>query len=126
MNPQWPVPGALVVLGYSAGLCCLVFGLWMVWGGRVAPGETRPEPGAGGANAWRDRLTEPTRLTLGICGLFVGYHLVSYVSPPAWLGLRVPPERWWLLVGGVVLAIGGTLGTDKLVEKVHDADDAEQ
>jgi hypothetical protein len=80
----------------------------------------------GGANAWRDRLTEATRLTLGLCGLFVGYHLVSYVSPSTWLGLRVPPERWWLLAGGVALAILGTFGTDKVVEKVHRESDAER
>jgi len=117
----WPVPGVLVVLGYSAGLCCLVFGLWMVWGGRATPGES-PDASPGGPAAWRDRLTEATRLTLGLCGLFVGYHLASYVSPPTWLGLRVPPERWWLLAGGVALAILGTLGTDWVVDRVQRPD----
>lgn len=121
MTVAWPVPGFLVVLGYSAALCCTVFGLWMVWGGRVAPGDAR-DTTIGGPNAWRDRLTEATRLTLGLCGLFLGYHLASYVSPPHWLGLRVPPERWWLLVGGLALAICGTLGTDWVVDKVQRPD----
>ncbi len=123
MNVLWPVPGFVVVLGYSAALCFVVFGLWMVWGGRAEPGQTRKPSPMGGPNAWRDRFTEASRLTLGLCGLFVGYHLASYVSPSHWLGLRVPPERWWVLVAGVAIAVLGTLGTDRLVEKVHGQDD---
>lgn len=124
--------GALV----APGLALLVGGVWMVWGKRAArtestgqaaaataagASEARPDGWAGAwvrARAWRDGLTQPTRLVLGLCAILVGYHVLAYVLPGHWLPLRVPVERWWWLGVGVVLAVGATLGLDKMEKRL--------
>lgn len=61
-----------------------------------------------------DGLTSPTRLVMGLSLALVGYHLLAWTLPAHWFPLRVPPELWPLLLGGVAVAIAGTLTVDAL------------
>ena len=45
--------------------------------------------------------------------MVLGYHAASWASPDHWLPFRVPLERWYLVVGGVMqgvtaLSVNGT------------------
>ena len=53
----------------------------------------------------------PTRLTVGMTCLFVGYHAVVWSVPAGWSALAVPLDRWWIVVGiGVLALLGAVLG----------------
>lgn len=121
------------VVGYGgAAILGSVF-IWMLWGGRLAV-EQRQDPaakdsGTSGespgswlerARAWREALSIPTRLVLGLCAGFAAYHAAAYVSPSHWFGLMVPRHLWWALVLGLVAAVGLTLGTDRVVRRAID------
>lgn len=60
------------------------------------------------------RLTPPTRMTLGLVLVVVGYHMAAWVLPASWAPLRVPPERWWIVAGGGVVALFGAALADRL------------
>ncbi len=92
------------VLGITAGVMLGAAGLWMLRGGKRVIAE---DGGAGGG------LSAPTRMTLGVVFLLVGYHCVMWVVPS--LSFGVPIERWWIVAAGAVLAVVGALAVD-LVE----------
>lgn len=94
----------------AAGLVVVLVGVWMLWW----PKREAADGGSRWARvmAWRATRTEATRLVLGLCAVLVGYHMAAYALPSAWLPLRVPIERWWLLAGGVVVAIAASLRMD--------------
>lgn len=92
-------------LGVVAGGGLGVLGLWMLRGAkRVLTEAGEADPGG---------LSGPTRLTLGIVCILVGYHCAMWVVPALTFG--VPLERWWLVVVGAVLAVVGAFAVD-LVE----------
>ena len=64
------------------------------------------------------RQVNPTRLTLGLCGLIIGYHVMAWSMPDGWLALRVPVTRWWAVVLVAALALGGSLLADRLDGRV--------
>lgn len=64
------------------------------------------------------RRVSPTRLTAGVCGLILGYHIAAWSMPPDWLTLRVPFSRWWVVAVVVVTAMGGSLLADRLERRV--------
>lgn len=82
-----------------------IFGAWLVWGGR----GTQPSP----TGLWHARLTSISRTVLGLCIMLLGYHAASWASPGHWLPFRVPPERWYLVVGGAMVAIVASLWADR-------------
>lgn len=95
------------VLGITAGVVLGAIGLWMLRGGkRVIAADGEAVDGGGG-------LSGPTRLTIGIACLLVGYHCVMWVVPA--LSFGVPLERWWMVAAGAALAVVGALAVD-LVE----------
>ncbi len=75
----------------------------MVLARRVEPGQPcdPPLPLVGA-------VRRSTILTLSMCVLVLGYHIAAWAIPH-WLALHVPAHRWWMLVGGVVLAAAGSV-----------------
>ena len=114
MNPTLgPATGPLADVGSAHPLAlpaCIVggvifiFGAWLVWGGQRTP-PTATDP-------WHARLSRISRAVLGLCVMLLGYHAASWASPDHWLPFRVPLEHWYLLIGGVVVAVGGSLLAD--------------
>lgn len=110
-----PGPGGVVAdpgggLFLSVAACVLggvlmALGAWLVWGGR----GKAPLPHGGRLG----RLSLATRTVLGLSAMLLGYHAASWASPGHWLPFRVPVERWYVLVGGVVAAAGLSLLTDR-------------
>ena len=56
----------------------------------------------------------PTRTVLGLCAALLGYHLAAWAGPEVVFSYRVPPERWWILVGAIVVAVLGSLAADRM------------
>lgn len=67
----------------------------------------------------RSQLTPPSRMVSGLCMILLAYHAAAYISPDHWFGLKVPLERWYILLGGIFLALGGTLAIDRFEDKTH-------
>jgi hypothetical protein len=95
------LPAWMLVAGMAAGCAVLLAGLWLIRRGRGA------------------MHTPPTRLTVGVCMLLSGYHLLTWSAPFGATMLRIPPERWWVLVGIVVLSLAGA-GVGELIEHRQD------
>lgn len=57
----------------------------------------------------------PTRYVIGLAALFAGYHLAAWGLPPAWLPLRVPIDRAWI----VALVAGGTVACSIAIDLVE-------
>lgn len=123
--PPDPTPASHwtpVLLVAPLVLLLAAFGLWMVWGGRLAPVGRDPDASPWRAVRWRDRLTEASRLSIGLASLFVAYHALSYALPHGWLPFRIPPEKWYILAIGVVLLVGGSLAVDRVLASDAPAD----
>jgi hypothetical protein len=95
------------VMGITGGVVLGAAGLWMLRGGKRVISEDGAGVDGGGG------LSGPTRLTLGIVCLIVGYHCVMWVVPALTFG--VPLDRWWMVAVGAVLAVVGAVAVD-LVE----------
>ena len=100
------------IIGASAGGAIGIAGLWVLRGGkrviRDAASATEGDPRA----VADEGLSGPTRLTLGVAALIVGYHLVCWSVPAVTFG--VPRDLWWAVAGGAVLAIAGAFAVDAL------------
>jgi hypothetical protein len=96
--------GTWQILGVSAGGALALVSLWLLRGAKRA------------IRASDDGLVEglsgPTRLTLGVTGLLVGYHLAMW-SVPA-LSFGVPLHLWWVVALGGGLAVAGAVAVDLL------------
>ncbi len=98
-------------------------GLWMIRSRAHEPERATEIPKVGNLDtrggyakdrAWVAGLTVATRYAIGLSAIALGYHLVAWASPPAWFPVSVPIERWWLVVVGVGLTIGGALFGDRI------------
>lgn len=132
------VPAWQVTLGYSMAIAVMGFGVWLLRAPLPEEGEAsgkainrndpNPEPGgtidSGGPIEtlvrWRKGLTVPTRLVLGFVLLLVGYHIAAYSGPAHYLTFRVPRDRWWMLVSGVIIAVLGSMGVDWFERRTDD------
>lgn len=56
----------------------------------------------------------PSRLVLGLSLMLLGYHIAMWSLPAGMRSVSIPPDRWWLLILGVALALGGTVLTDSI------------
>lgn len=110
--PPPPPPGpmwGLIIPVCTLGAAAAAFGVWMILGARNAES---PAPRNRLAR-WRNTLTPPTRMALGLAAVFLGYHAASWVCPESWLPARVPPERWYFVVLGAAALIAGSLWIDR-------------
>lgn len=108
----------LAVAGIVAGGICAIAGLIIM-----------KRPDAGRTGAWAARLaalvpfgllrssqegaSEPTRLTVGVGLMLLGYHVAAWASPDPWFPVKIPPDRWWMLATGLLLAAGVSVAADK-------------
>jgi hypothetical protein len=99
-SAQGGLPDWVMVAGAVCGCVVLLAGLWLIRRGRE-----------GGH-------TPLSRLTAGICLMLLGYHVVAWTAPFGATMLRVPPDRWWVVVGVVVVAFAGS-GLAELFERRH-------
>lgn len=93
----------------AVGVGVLGAGLWLMARARRTEADEPCEPPLPLIGAVR----RSTMLTLALCIMVTGYHIAAW-AVPVWLPLHVPAGRWWLLVGGVGLAIAGSLVAEKL------------
>jgi hypothetical protein len=104
------------IIGASAGGAIGVVGLWVLRGGKRVIAERSSAHADEAADApippAEDGLSGPTRLTLGVACLLVGYHLVCWSVPAISFG--VPVDLWWIVAAGAALAVVGAFAVDSL------------
>lgn len=82
-------------------------GLWLLRSGRGRDVE------CGGG------LSLPTRFVLGVSALLAGYHVFFWFGPSGAVRYGVPLGLWWVLVGGVVAALVGSVVADLIDGSCH-------
>lgn len=93
----------------ALGLGLTGIGLWTM------RASAMPRQGADAAQALPVRgLSFSSRAAVGLSLMFTGYHVAAWAAPEGWIALKVPRERWYLLVGGIVVAVGVSVGLDRL------------
>ncbi len=63
------------------------------------------------------KLTEPTRLSIAICSLVLGYHLIVWAFPPGAVGVQLSRAWWWVWVLVGILVVGLSFVMDRLDER---------
>ncbi|MBC7833910.1 MAG: hypothetical protein H7Y88_02280 [Phycisphaerales bacterium] len=58
-------------------------------------------------------LSTPTRMSVGVVLLVTGYHLIVWALPTHYTEVRVPRERWYVLVTIALLWVGGSIVLDR-------------
>lgn len=112
-------PTILQIGAYAAGLAVAAPGVWLLIY-RPEPSEEPSPPEVRGSGfverltQARSRMSAATRTVVGLCFVLLGYHLAAWAGPEVVFQLRIPPERWWLLACGIVLAVLGSMGADRL------------
>jgi hypothetical protein len=115
-------PGEIAMIG--AGAAVLGGGLWMLLWLRPPKGPKGPRLARiEGALIEPPRpLTEPTRLTIAVVLLILGYHLIVWALPHRLVGVQLSRERWyvWVLLGVVGIALS------VVIDRLEGARDAER
>jgi hypothetical protein len=97
----------LSVVAIAGGVVLAGLGLWLM------RASAMPRNGATDEQALPQRgMSFTSRAAIGLSLILAGYHLGAWCSPDDWFGMQVPRERWYLLVGGVLLAVGTSVGLD--------------
>ena len=98
----------LGVVSVAAGAALIGAGLWML------RASAMPRHSAEASRALPERgMSFASRAAVGLSLMFAGYHAAAWGTPEDWIALKVPRERWYLLVGGIALAVGVSLGLDR-------------
>lgn len=104
LAPISPVALGSIVIG--AALLCA--GLWMLRASAM-PRREQADRAAVPARA----MSFATRAAVGLSLMLAGYHAAAWGTPEGWLALRVPPERWYLLAGGILAALAVNFALDQ-------------
>jgi len=103
-----PIP-APAVASLLVGLALVVLGLW------VMRSSAMPRRDAEADRALPVRgMSFATRSAVGLSLMLAGYHAAAWGTPDGWIELRVPRERWYLVVGGIAVAVGVSVALDRL------------
>ncbi|MFO0831359.1 MAG: hypothetical protein U0637_05875 [Phycisphaerales bacterium] len=113
---NWLLLGPAVVL--------VVVGVWLTRGRReefeeerrvrrleVLGGKESAQAWYARAKEWRMRLSDPTRMVVGLSAVLLGYHVVAWTTSDRLLA--VPVERWWVLALLILVGVGASLGMDR-------------
>lgn len=111
-----PLPLAGTIAVYALAAILLVAGAWFLHAARRLGRAADEEPSASAPLG----LSVSTLAVVGLALLVLGYHGVAYASPQSWNLLSVPRDRWYVLAGAVILAIGVSVFTDRVA--AHDGD----
>lgn len=99
---------ALRIAGLCLAAVLLLAGIWVLRAARRDP-ETAHMTLPGLGLVWA-----PTGLTIAICILAAGYHVLAYSLFPSVTLLAVPRDRWWIVAAVIAIAILGALGAERL------------
>ena len=103
--PTTPTEIALIVIGIGV----LASGLWLLARARKTPADAACDPPL----PLLGPVRRPTLFTLGMGVVVLGYHVAAW-GVPRWLPLQVPVSWWWALAAGLVLAIAGSVASERL------------
>lgn len=113
---------------YAVAAVLIVFAIWLLWGkrgeeaiarrtgrpvGRDIGEHVRMKWWFGRIEAWAQGLTTPTRMTVALSSLLLGYHLAAWTAPGHVLPFRIPLELWFVLVGGAIFACLASVWMDR-------------
>ena len=100
------------VLAIAAGATLVGGGLWLM------RASVMPRYGAAAEDALPARgMSFASRAAVGLSLMFAGSHVAAWATPEDWIALKLPRERWYLLVGGIVTAVGVSLALDRAETK---------
>lgn len=102
----WPQPIWLTVMTALLAAALLAIGLRLLFRLRRGQSMMVRLPVLGPSS-------QATGLAVSFSSILIGYHLLAWILPPDWLQLRVPIERWWMLVAGTAVAIGSSWLIDR-------------
>lgn len=94
----------------SLGLVLAASGAWVLWAD-------------GARKRFGPSTSEPTRHVIGMSLLLGGYHLIAYVVPDAWVPLKVPRDRWFLVPAVICVALAISWVSDRLLRMSPDGND---
>lgn len=87
------------------GVAAMGLGVWLLWVGRGA-----------------DRSLPPTRVAVALSLLVGGWYLLNYGLPAgSWSALRVPPDRLWVLILGIIAMVAVSAALDRWEQEEEEA-----
>ncbi len=101
--------GLAQVAGLVGALALVVAAFWLLGAARARADDERRVvlPMLG-------RVGNPTCLTLGVCAFVGAYHAAAYSLGPVVALVAVPIDLWWVVAGGIVLAVVGSLVAERV------------
>ncbi|MCC6428536.1 MAG: hypothetical protein IT435_17170 [Phycisphaerales bacterium] len=93
-----PLQAPITLMGLALGAVLIANACWILW--------------SPNAQARFNRLSSPSRATLGFSLLLAGYHLLGYSTPDTWFPIKIPRERWFILPIGIAIALTFSLFLD--------------
>lgn len=121
MLPAGLTMSGLGLLALGVGL--VAAGLAVLYRGR-RPFRPRPLHLATDGPA-RRRMSEPTRVVIGVVLLLGGYHAGAWAFPPSDTIVQLPRRWWWAWALGGAALIPASLGLDRFERKRFGPGDGE-
>ncbi|MBL9002557.1 MAG: hypothetical protein JNK25_15615 [Phycisphaerae bacterium] len=112
-------PSPVQFAAYAAALALILLGVWFLLYRPDPDDDPPPSPGdqapwTARVRHWRDTRSGPTRTVFGLVMILTGYHAAAWAGPDAVFAFRVPPERWWILAGALVVSVACALVSDRI------------
>ncbi len=99
---------------FIGGVLVGLVGIGLVWKRRFGAGDKQPGGGLGARLPMVGRVSESTRLLMGIGLLVMGYHMGVWAFPAGVTPVQVGREYWWGVVGGVIVLVVASIGMDRV------------
>lgn len=99
-----------MIPAYALAAALMCTGVVQIFKARAASRR----PPQDGASVPSPAASITTRAVIGICALVLGYHIAAWVGPDSWFGLKVPQDRWWILLAVITLSVAGSCFADHL------------
>lgn len=108
--------GLVRVAGLVGAVALMVVAFWLLWAARARADDQRRVvlPVLG-------RVGNPTCLMLGVCCFVGAYHTAAYSLGPVVALVSVPIDLWWVVVGGIALAVVGALVAERVEQRDGEA-----
>lgn len=122
-EPAKPQGAVVTVGGVVIGAAFVLFGAWMVWGERGLGSRNAKNDSTQDADrkglisrflGWKARSSVPTVVTIGLCSLIWGYHMIAWSLESERLRAFIPVHWWWASGLGLALLITMSRLVDRL------------